>query len=135
MALSEKRVINTLKQFFINAIKIESDMNALGTTNYSDLRNEMTKKACSSRGIGEDLRKLREEAGLMQTEACRLSGVPLTTWQSWERDPSLPSATSPPAIAFSWLALYMKYQELVEFFPKRRRIGTKTQLRQEGEQL
>jgi transcriptional regulator with XRE-family HTH domain len=95
----------------------------------------MGRKIDSSRGTAEDLRKLREEAGLTQTEACRLAGVPFTTWNNWERDPSFSSANSPPALIFSWLALYMKYQELVGFYPKRRKIGTKIQLRQEGEQL
>jgi DNA-binding transcriptional regulator YiaG len=83
----------------------------------NDLTNERTtmKAFEFKRGTTEELRLLRQKAGLTKAEASRLSGVPYSTWNGWELNTS--NAITPPALAISWLSLYIKYKQFVDFFP------------------
>lgn len=55
----------------------------------------------------DDLRRLRERAGLSQTMAAKISHTPLRTWQSWEANKTVASAARPPGMAFVFLAMYI----------------------------
>lgn len=54
----------------------------------------------------------RDLAGLSQTEAARQSQTSQRTWRSWENTGK--NARRSPGIAFAWLGLYRKCQELTD---------------------
>lgn len=55
---------------------------------------------------GEDLRVLREQAGLSQTKAAEMTGTPLRTWQRWEAKTES-AYRRPPGMAFAFLEFYI----------------------------
>lgn len=59
---------------------------------------------------GEDLRTLREQAGLSQTEAAKITGTPLRTWQTWEAR-TASASHRPPGLAFAFLELYLSIKK------------------------
>jgi DNA-binding XRE family transcriptional regulator len=84
-------------------------------------------------GTFEQLRQARESAGLTRKQACALAGVPYDTWTTWENELR---GVRPPQIVFSWLSLYVKYKQLVEFFPNSAKEKNATiEMQRGGEQL
>lgn len=65
------------------------------------------KDSLKHRGTSDELRELRTRALLTVSEACRLAGVPRSTWEKWEQDSDSPHYNPPPQLVFSWLKLYI----------------------------
>ena len=56
---------------------------------------------------GEELKQLRKQAGLTQSEAARLARTPKRTWECWEQSPDTVSYRVPPGMVFSFLETYI----------------------------
>lgn len=61
---------------------------------------------------GDELKQLRNQAGLSQARAAKLARTPKRTWEQWEQRPETTSYCRPPGWAFSFLEMYILLRKL-----------------------